>query len=73
MKRGIEVTAIFWDQPNPSEVVVSFSLAYLDWCKLQDSETWHRLERLLEGAQRDCNSARDALNDFEAEEWGVKQ
>lgn len=51
MGRGIDITSIFWGQPNPSEVVVSFSLAYPDWCKLQDSETWRQLESFLAGAQ----------------------
>lgn len=51
MRRGIDVTEYFWGQPNPSEVVVSFSLAYPDWCKLRDSETWRQLELLLEEIQ----------------------
>ena len=51
MKHGIDITKYFWGQPTPQEVTVSFSLAYPDWCKLQDSETWHQLGRLLEEIQ----------------------
>lgn len=51
MRPGIDITEYFWGHPNPSEVVVSFSLAYPDWCKLQDSETWRQLESFLAGAQ----------------------
>ena len=51
MQYGIDITEYFWGRPTPSEVKVSFSLAYPDWCKLQDSETWRQLESFLAGAQ----------------------
>lgn len=36
----------FDDQP-----VISFSLPYSDWCLLEQSEFWHRLDRYLEVCQ----------------------
>lgn len=46
-----EIKFYYWGEPKPQEVRVSFSLPYRDWCKLESSWIWHRLERLLEAIQ----------------------
>lgn len=66
MRRGIDIIKYFWGRSTPSEVVVSFSLAYPDWCKLRDSETWRRFELLLEEIQTGQGSS--LRRGFEAEQ-----
>jgi len=36
---------------NSSEQTILFSLPYHDWCLLQESVLWHRLDKYLEACQ----------------------
>lgn len=48
----------FDDQP-----VISFSLPYSDWCLLEQSEFWHRLDRYLEVCQStDAQTQQEKIN-----------
>lgn len=42
----------FFGKPKPQAVEVSFPLAYPDWCKLEDSDVWHRLEEVVGDFQK---------------------
>lgn len=53
MEKGILIKKTYFGQPIPAEVQVSFSLTYLGWCKLQDSEMWHQIESFLEDLQKE--------------------
>lgn len=46
-----EVKEYRYGQPIPLEVVVSFSLSYHDWLKLQNSDAWKATESLMEYLQ----------------------
>lgn len=46
-----DVTEYRYGQPIPLEVVISFSLSYHDWLKLQNSDAWQSVESLMEYLQ----------------------
>ena len=46
-----DVTEFRYGQPIPLEVVVSFSLSYHDWLKLEKSDAWKAVESLMEYLQ----------------------
>lgn len=48
-----ETKAFRVGQPSHQVVSISFELAYPDWCKLKDTETWHRLEEAVEAFQKE--------------------
>ena len=52
MKEGIEIRADHYGQPTPQAVTVSFSLAYPDWCRLEASDLWRRLELAVADLQK---------------------
>lgn len=39
------------NQINLTEPTISFSLPYPDWCLLQESPLWERLDKYLEACQ----------------------
>ena len=46
-----KITEYTLGRPIPVEVVVSFSLSYHDWLKLQNSDAWKATESLMEYLQ----------------------
>lgn len=44
-----------------SEPIISFSLPARDWCLLEQSELWHRLDSFLEA----CQSTGNRMNQLE--------
>ncbi len=54
---------------NSSQVKVSFAVSSDDWCLIQQSETWHRLQRFLEETKnrRTQMCLKDKVNLLEGE------
>lgn len=46
-----EITKVYAGKTSPLEVQVSFVLDAPGWCKLQQSETWHRFLEVLASVQ----------------------
>lgn len=39
----MEITELYWGQPTPVEVQVTFSMPYRGWCQLKESPEWNQL------------------------------
>ena len=48
----MEITELYWGQPTPVEVQVTFSMPYRGWCQLQMTPEWNHLMEDLEAAQK---------------------